>query len=59
MESTELIIDVRTREEYVKEHIKGALNIPLYDLDFYLDFLKDKNVTIYCDTRVRSKLAEK
>jgi len=23
-------------------HIKGALNIPVWDLEFYLDFLKDK-----------------
>jgi len=35
-----LIVDVRTREEYVKSHIKGAINIPLYDLEFYLDFLR-------------------
>ena len=38
----ELIVDVRTREEYVKNHIKGALNLPIYDLEFYSGFLKDK-----------------
>ena len=54
-----LIIDVRTREEYVQDHIEGALNIPVPDLDFYLDFLKDKTITIYCNSGVRAKLAKK
>jgi len=40
----ELIVDVRTREEFAKEHVKGAINIPLHDLDFYIDFLKDKKI---------------
>jgi len=52
-----LIVDVRTREEYVKNHIKGAINIPLYDLDFYTDFLKDKEIFLYCDSGKRSKAA--
>ncbi len=54
----ELIIDVRTREEFVKEHIKGALNIPHYDLQFHEDFLKDKNITLVCNTENRSKIAQ-
>jgi len=41
-----LIVDVRTREEFIKEHIKGAINIPLYDLEFYVEFLKNKRVYI-------------
>jgi len=43
----EIIVDVRTREEFVKEHVKGAINIPLHDMEFYIDFLKDKNVVLY------------
>ena len=35
-----LIVDVREREEYVQERIKGAINIPLFDLEYHLDFLK-------------------
>ena len=54
-----LIIDVRTREEFVKRHIKGAINIPLHDLHFYLDFLKDKDITFCCDTGRRAKMAQK
>ena len=57
--SEELIIDVRTREEFVLDHIKGAINIPHYDLEFYEQFLKDKNVILYCNTERRSAIAKK
>ncbi len=53
----DLIVDVRSREEYVKRHIKGALNIPLFDLEYYVDFLKDKKVLLYCDSGARSRIA--
>ncbi len=56
----DLILDVKTREEYYRNHIKGALNIPVWDLEFYLDFLKDKDVKVYCGPRAkRSKMAVK
>ena len=55
----QLIIDVRTREEFVKEHIKGALNIPHYDLQFHEDFLKEKDITLVCNTERRSAIAQK
>lgn len=54
-----IIVDVRTREEFVKEHIKGALNIPHYDLQFHADFLNDKEIVLYCNTERRSELAQK
>lgn len=56
--SEKIIIDVRTREEYVKDHIKGALNIALHDLEFNQDFLKNKKVYVYCNSGVRAKIAE-
>ncbi len=52
-----LLIDVRTREEFVKDHIKGALNMPHYDLQFHEDFLKDKEILLYCNTERRSSIA--
>jgi len=52
-----LIVDVRSREEYYKNHIKGSLNIPVSDLEYYVDFLKDKEILLYCDTGRRAKIA--
>ena len=52
-----LIIDVRTREEFVKEHIIGAICIPHYDLKYYSDFLRGKEIILYCNTERRSRIA--
>ncbi len=52
-----LIVDVRSREEYYRNHIKGSLNIPVSDLEYYIDFLKDKDILLYCDTNRRAKIA--
>ncbi len=52
-----MIVDVRSREEYYKNHIKGSLNIPVSDLEYYIDFLKDKDILLYCDTGRRAKIA--
>jgi rhodanese-related sulfurtransferase len=55
-ELTDLIIDVRTREEFVKEHVKGAINIPHYDVAYYADILKGKKLKVYCNTGGRAVL---
>lgn len=52
-----LIVDVRSREEFYRSHIKGSINIPLYDLEFYIDFLKRKDILLYCNTGRRAKMA--
>ncbi len=52
-----LIVDVRSREEYFKSHVKGSLNIPLFDLEYYMDFLRGKDVLVYCDTGRRARIA--
>jgi len=52
-----LIVDVRSREEYYKNHVKGSINIPLFDLEYYVDLLKDKEVLLYCDTGRRAGIA--
>jgi|FaiFalDrversion3_1042247.scaffolds.fasta_scaffold33482_2 rhodanese-related sulfurtransferase len=44
-----LLVDVRANAAYDKEHIRGAINIPLDDLDSHLENLpKDKPVVVYC-----------
>jgi len=53
-----LLIDVRTREEFVKDHIKGAICMPHYDLKFHAEFLKGKDITLYCNTERRSAIAQ-
>jgi rhodanese-related sulfurtransferase len=53
-----IVIDVRTREEFVKEHIRGALCIPHYDLKYHSDFLRGKEILLYCNTEKRSKIAQ-
>jgi len=55
---SKIIIDVRTREEFVKEHIIGAINIPHYDLKFYIDSLRGKEILLYCATERRSVIAQ-
>lgn len=53
-----IIIDVRTREEYAKDHIKGAINIPLHDLESNHESLKNKKVYVYCNSGARAKKAK-
>ncbi|MCD6325247.1 rhodanese-like domain-containing protein [Candidatus Bathyarchaeota archaeon] len=52
-----LIVNVRGREEYVQSRIKGAINIPLFDLKYHLGLLKGKKVLLYCNMGHRSKMA--
>ena len=55
-----ILVDLRSREEYVLEHVKGAISIPAYyDKDtsnYNVDFIvgefsklpKDKDIIVYC-----------
>jgi rhodanese-related sulfurtransferase len=51
-----MIVDVRSTEEYIKNHIKGALNMPLFVLENFVDFLEGKEVLLYCDTGHRAAI---
>ncbi|MCE4613261.1 MAG: rhodanese-like domain-containing protein [Desulfurococcales archaeon] len=47
-----LIIDVRSPDSYNKEHIKGAISIPLEDLDKRINEIpRDRPVVVYCGSR--------
>jgi len=47
-----LIVDVRSPSSYSKEHIKGAVNIPLEELDKRLSEIpRDRPVILYCGSR--------
>ena len=58
----ELIVDVRSREEFLKHHVKGAINIPHFDLELYgqlLNSLGDNaDIAVYCTTEYRAGIAE-
>lgn len=43
------VLDVRPREEYATGHLRGALNVPLAELEKHLDkFPADKEIVAYC-----------
>ncbi|MFN4046258.1 MAG: rhodanese-like domain-containing protein [Acidilobaceae archaeon] len=44
-----LVIDVRAEQAYQKEHIPGAINIPLAKIEEAMkDIPKDKTIVVYC-----------
>ncbi|MDO5393447.1 MAG: rhodanese-like domain-containing protein [Mycoplasmatota bacterium] len=51
-----IIIDVRTEEEYLLKHLKGAINIPLDEIK-NIDIAKDKQIILYCQSGNRSSQA--
>ncbi len=51
-----IILDVRTVEEFNREHIPNAINIPLDQIDT-IGFDKDSTIIVYCQTGMRSKEA--
>lgn len=54
-----IIVDVRTKQEYMEEHIPGAVNIPLETITEDNTDLPDKEQTLllYCRTGIRSRHA--
>jgi len=59
----ELIVDVRSHEEFLKNHVKGAINVPLHDMELYEGFLKnicqERFVALYCGSEHRARIAKK
>ena len=46
-----ILLDVRTEDEYNAEHISGAINIPLSELETRIGELdKSKTIVVYCRT---------
>jgi len=62
MEKGIILLDVRTQEEYIENHISGSTLIPLSDLEGQASLkLPDKQATIfiYCRSGNRSRAAVK
>ncbi len=53
MDAGALILDVRTSEEYNREHIHNAINIPLDRID-EINLPKDDKIIVYCQSGMRS-----
>lgn len=51
-----VLLDVRSKEDYDKEHIKGARSLPLDEIDRKApqSLKKDEKIIVYCDSYVCS-----
>ncbi|MGL5328690.1 MAG: rhodanese-like domain-containing protein [Peptostreptococcaceae bacterium] len=52
-----LLLDIRTKEEFIEEKIEGAINIPLGELLFNIDEIeefRDEKIIVYCRSGHRS-----
>ncbi len=55
-----LILDVRTKEEYDRGHIPGAVNVPLNTLEQSINKIyiyREKPIIVYCASGGRSPVA--
>lgn len=56
--SGSIIIDVRKKSEYESEHVKGAINVPLNEINAHLSEIpKDKPFILHCAGGYRSMIA--
>jgi len=52
------VIDIRKKSEYDSEHLVGAINVPLNEINQHLqEFPTDKNFVLYCAGGYRSMIA--
>ena len=52
-----ILVDVRTKAEYDSEHIKGAINISLDEIESTTTLKKDSKIVVYCQSGNRSAKA--
>ena len=56
----DLLIDVRTREEYLNGKIENAINIPVDEIrNMLAEIPKEKRIYIYCEAGLRGYLAQR
>lgn len=57
-EQTPLVIDVRKSSEFASEHVLGAINVPLHQINKHLaQFPKDRPFILHCAGGYRSMIA--
>ncbi len=55
-----ILIDVRSKQEFLENHINGAILIPNYEINKKIEKIvpnKEKNIILYCQNGGRSKSA--
>lgn len=57
-ENNYIVLDVRTKEEYVSGHVIDSLNIPYDEINENTNLDKSKTILVYCRSGVRSKKAK-
>lgn len=57
--SNVVLLDVRSSQEYIEGHIRGSINIPVYDIEKQAKNKLNKNsiIIVYCSAGIRSKRA--
>lgn len=50
-----LIVDIRSKQEYMREHIRHAINIPLEDLANHTQAYQNKIIFFYCKSGNRTQ----
>ena len=56
----EMVVDVRTAEEFQNGSVEGAVNIPLHEIQKRLNEFKDKkSILVFCQSGNRSALAKR
>lgn len=51
------LVDVRSQNEYAKESLQGALNLPLEDLEQHIESFKNDKCLLFCSSGTRSHIA--
>lgn len=56
-----ILIDVRSKKEYLEGHLPGAINIPLSNIRKGIKNIEQENkkIVLYCQSGARSKKAAK
>lgn len=55
-----ILIDTRTRQEFLEGHLNGAILIPYYEISRKIESIipnKDRNIIVYCQNGGRSARA--
>lgn len=53
-----IIIDVRGPDEFAKEHLNSARNLPLDEIESHVKFLEQHPALLYCASGTRSQIAK-